>query len=212
MRRYSGELELFDRLFRNEGFNLIAGVDEAGRGPLAGPVVAAAVILPEGAIFDGARDSKKLSPEKRESLFQEILSLSLSVGVGYVLPWDIDKMNILKASLKAMEKAICALKICPDLVLIDGPYRLSLPYPQVGIPRGDTKSLSIAIASIVAKVFRDRLMCCYHRLYPDYGFDRHKGYPTKGHLEALANLGPSPIHRRSFRGVYTSPPYESYQS
>lgn len=197
----SSELKAFDRSFREEGFSCIAGVDEAGRGPLAGPVVAAAVVLPETIDLDGINDSKKLSPQRREKLFQDILNVSLSVGIGYVLPRDIDRTNILNASLIAMERAVSSLKMSPDLVLIDGPYKLSLGCRQIGIPGGDARSLSIAAASIIAKVFRDRLMCCYHRLYPDYGFDRHKGYPTRAHLEALAKLGPSPIHRLSFRRV-----------
>lgn len=195
------KLELFDRTFRKKGFRRIAGVDEAGRGPLAGPVVAAAVILPENIRLEGVNDSKKLSPQKREKLFQEILSVAESVGIGYVFPWDIDRMNILKASFKAMEQAVINLRVPPDLVLVDGPYKLSLTCAQIGIAGGDSKSFSIAVASIVAKVFRDRIMCCYHRIYPDYGFDGHKGYPTKAHLEALSKFGPSPIHRKSFRSL-----------
>lgn len=207
MRRCSStDLRIFDRSFRDEGFSCIAGVDEAGRGPLAGPVVAAAVVLPENVTLDGINDSKKLSSQKRERLFQEILNTSLSTGIGYVLPRDIDRTNILHASLRAMERAISCLTVLPDLVLIDGPYRLSIAFRQIGIPGGDAKSLSIAAASIVAKVFRDRLMSRYHMLYPDYGFDRHKGYPTKAHLEALASLGPSPIHRLSFQPCKECPP------
>lgn len=201
MKRCNPELNFFDNTFRENGFRRIAGVDEAGRGPLAGPVVAAAVILPEDIFIEGINDSKKISPVKRERVFQQILSIAESVGIGYAPPWDIDEMNILNASLKAMEKAVGSLEVVPDMVLIDGPYRLSISCAQRGIPGGDAKSLSIAAASIVAKVFRDRIMCCYHRLYPDYGFDHHKGYPTKAHLDALLRLGPSPIHRRSFRIV-----------
>jgi len=190
----------FDRSVRAEGFKRIAGVDEVGRGPLAGPVVAAAVILPEHINIDGINDSKKLSPARREELFQEILRLA-EVGIGYVCPDEIDTVNILNASLNAMERALRMLTPPPDIVLVDGPYKIRLDCYQRGIVGGDSKSLSIAAASIVAKVFRDRLMSFYHRIYPAYGFDRHKGYPTKYHLEAIAKFGPSPIHRRSFKQV-----------
>jgi ribonuclease HII len=190
----------FDRSVRSEGFKRIAGVDEAGRGPLAGPVVAAAVVLPENITIKGINDSKKLSPARREELFQEILHLA-EVGIGYVCPDEIDTVNILNASLKAMERALRVLTPPPDIVLVDGPYKVKLDCCQRGIVGGDAKSLSIAAASIVAKVFRDRLMSFYHRIYPAYGFNQHKGYPTKYHIEALAKFGPSPIHRKSFKRV-----------
>ncbi|MEJ5300259.1 MAG: ribonuclease HII [Thermodesulforhabdaceae bacterium] len=200
--RISETLADFDRIVRAEGFSRIAGVDEAGRGPLAGPVVAAAVILPENINLNGINDSKKLSPARREELFQEILYLA-EVSISYVSPEEIDSINILKASLKAMKLAIEGLTPSPDIALIDGPYEIEVDCCNRGIAGGDSKSLSIAAASIVAKVFRDRLMNFYHRLYPDYGFDQHKGYPTRYHLESLAKFGPSPIHRKSFNRVST---------
>ncbi|MEJ5348495.1 MAG: ribonuclease HII [Desulfosoma sp.] len=191
----------FDQAIRRRGFRLLAGVDEAGRGPLAGPVVAAAVILPEGMNLSGVTDSKKVSPTRREELVEKIHQVAVSVGVGWVEAQEIDRINILQASLTAMVRAIQQLKVPPDLVLIDGPYSLPLSIPQRSVVKGDVRSLSIAAASIVAKVHRDHLMRTYHELYPLYGFARHKGYPTQEHLQALRRFGPCPIHRRSFHGV-----------
>lgn len=191
----------FDREIRRRGFRLVAGVDEAGRGPLAGPVVAAAVILPDGMDFPGVTDSKKVPPHRREELAAVISRRAVSVGIGWADPDEIDRTNILRATLTAMVRAIHGLDIAPDFVLIDGPYRLPITIPHRGVIKGDARSLSIAAASIVAKVHRDRLMEAYHEQYPAYGFDRHKGYPTVQHLEALRRLGPCPIHRRSFQGV-----------
>lgn len=184
-----------------QGFLSIAGLDEAGRGPLAGPVVAAAVVLPRGVMLEGVRDSKQLSPERREALCVDIFAAARAIGIGSVETPEIDRINILQATFQAMILAVHSLPLRPDLLLIDGPYRLPLPIAQTGLPGGDRRSLSIAAASIVAKVHRDRLMCAYHDLYPAYGFDRHKGYGTPFHLEAIRRLGPCPVHRRTFRGV-----------
>ncbi|ROR01618.1 ribonuclease HII [Desulfosoma caldarium] len=191
----------FDFKFRRRGFRLLAGVDEVGRGPLAGPVVAAAVILPEGMDLPGVVDSKRVPPARREELAKTIRQAAVSVGVGLVDAEEIDRTNILRASLKAMVRAIRSLDVTPDFVLIDGPYTLPLSIPQRSIIKGDALSLSIAAASIVAKVHRDQLMLTYHEQYPFYGFARHKGYPTREHLRALRRFGPCPIHRRSFHGV-----------
>lgn len=183
------------------GFRCIAGVDEAGRGPLAGPVVAAAVVLPEGLILPGVNDSKKLSAAKREELFDLIHAEALSVGVGIGSHELIDDVNILQATLSAMREAVLSLSLTPDLLLIDGTSKISVPTTQRTIKKGDALSLSIAAASIVAKVTRDRLMLEYDTLYPGYGFAAHKGYGAASHLSAIAQLGPSPIHRKSFSGV-----------
>jgi len=180
---------------------LVAGIDEAGRGPLAGPVVAAAVILPPGVDLPAVNDSKKLTPAQRESCYEKILARARAVGVGCIDAGEIDGMNILQATFAAMVQAVGNLETPPDYLLIDGPYKLSLAIAQEGIPGGDGRSLSIAAASIVAKVRRDRLMRDYHAIYPCYGFESHKGYGTAQHLEALRVHGPCPIHRRSFRGV-----------
>jgi len=180
---------------------LPAGVDEAGRGPLAGPVVAAAVILPRECEIYGLDDSKKLSHQKRESLFEKIKTSALSVGIGLVGPEDIDKMNILRAALLAMEIAVKNLNPKPDTLLIDGNARTSLLVEQETIIKGDSICYSISAASIIAKVTRDSLMDDYHKIYPQYNFKKHKGYPTKAHLEALREFGPSPIHRKTFNGV-----------
>lgn len=189
----------FEEEFRDLGFRHIAGVDEAGRGPLAGPVVAAAVILPAGAFLPEVDDSKKLGSYKRERLYQEIISKALAFGVGEVAVETIDRINIGKASLQAMRKAVEALPISPDLLLIDGNYPIpGILIKQVTIIGGDAQSLSIASASILAKVTRDRLMEAYEVLYPGYGFSQNKGYGTRSHREALKRLGPCEIHRRSF--------------
>ena len=178
-----------------------AGVDEAGRGPLAGPVVAAAVVLPDGCEIPGLDDSKKLSHSKREALSEEIKGLALSYAVGIVEPEEIDKINILRAALLAMEISVKKLITKPDYLLIDGNQRTSLLLMQETIVKGDSKSCSIAAASIVAKVTRDSIMEEYHSIYPEYNFKSHKGYPTKEHYEAIKNHGPCPIHRKTFKGV-----------
>jgi len=195
---------LFEKEAYRRGCQLVSGIDEVGRGPLAGPVVAAAVILPRHLELPGVRDSKLLSPAQREISCQEILSCATAVGIGCIEPAEIDRVNILQATFKAMILAIESLPSRPDFLLIDGPYKLPLAIPQKGIPRGDQRSLSIAAASIVAKVHRDRLMSQYHELYPAYGFAQNKGYGTAQHLEALRCHGPCPLHRLSFRGVTDS--------
>ena len=179
----------------------MAGVDEAGRGCLAGPVVAAAVIRDESRPIHGLRDSKALSEKKRNELFQEIQEKALAYSVGMTGAEEIDRINILRAALLAMEEAVLTLRKKPDCVLIDGNAKTSLPIEQRTIVKGDSKCASIAAASIVAKVTRDRIMTEVEKEYPGYGFSRHKGYPTKEHLGALRNLGPCPIHRKSFKGV-----------
>lgn len=178
-----------------------AGVDEAGRGPLAGPVVAAAVILQEGFDISGLDDSKKLTHAQRAALLDRITSSALAFAIGIVHHEEIDRINILRASLRAMEIAVSKLDRKPDFLLIDGNQRTSLLIPQETVVKGDSRCCSIAAASIVAKVRRDELMNEYHELYPQYNFRSHKGYPTREHLEAIRRYGPCPIHRRSFRGV-----------
>ena len=183
------------------GCRAIAGVDEAGRGPLAGPVVAAAVILPAGLILPGVDDSKKLTAAMREKLFEVISREAISVGVGIGDHELIDRINILQATLRAMRDAVESLIPNPDFLLIDGISNIPINTPQKTVKQGDSLSISIAAASIIAKVTRDRMMNEYDLLYPGYGFASHKGYGAASHLAAIAELGPSPIHRRSFGGV-----------
>jgi ribonuclease HII len=181
---------------------LLCGVDEAGRGALAGPVVAAAVVLPPGGAVEGLDDSKKLTPRKREHLFNEIATRALGIGVGFITPEDIDEFNILQASLDAMRRACqrLALRLEPELVLVDGNQEIpDLPWPQESVPQADSLSFSVSAASIVAKVLRDRYMRMLDESYPGYGFAQHKGYPTREHVQMLRSKGLSPIHRRSFR-------------
>ncbi|MBI4116087.1 MAG: ribonuclease HII [Candidatus Omnitrophica bacterium] len=195
------DLFRFDESFAEEfPPSVIAGVDEAGRGPLAGPVVAASVLFRRSARPSELNDSKKLSPKKREILFREI-ALHCLVGIGIVPEAVIDEINIFQATRLAMREAVLALPKTPTLILIDGKIKLDLPLPQVGIVRGDGQSAAIAAASIVAKVCRDHLMRKFDSIYPDYGFAQHKGYPTKLHIDILRSKGISPIHRRSFRPV-----------
>jgi ribonuclease HII len=181
-----------------QGFRYIAGIDEAGRGSLAGPVVAAAVVLPAGLIIDGVNDSKKLSPSKREFFYSLILKHAVATGVGIVGNEDIDRINILRATISAMEMAVRDLKVYPDYLLIDAVPLPNLHIPQQSIIKGDTLSTSIASASIIAKVTRDRLMTLQHSLLPQYNFIVHKGYGTREHIKLLRFYGPSEIHRRSF--------------
>lgn len=211
-------MDSLERDLFNSGFELVAGVDEAGRGPLAGPVAAAAVIFPRPWPLEaGIRDSKTLSPKRREALALEIFQAALSVGVGVVWQAEIDRINIHRASLLAMERAVKNLSplpvnglsrppsvpiaAAPQFLLIDGPHRVDSPIPQRPVTGGDTLSVSIAAASIIAKTFRDRIMLAYDRIFPAYNFYKNKGYGTREHLEALRRVGPSPVHRFSFRGV-----------
>ena len=188
-----------ENIFWQQGLKYIAGVDEAGRGPLAGPVVAAAVILPPGTMIPYLNDSKQLAAARREELFVRIERVAAGYGVGICSAEEIDRLNIFGAVMQAMRSALSALPVRPELVLVDGFPIRDLPLRQKAIPGGDGLSLSIAAASVVAKVTRDRIMLDLHRLYPEYGFDRNKGYGTEEHRLALARHGPSPEHRRSFR-------------
>lgn len=220
----------FEREAVSDGFSRIAGVDEVGRGPLSGPVVAAAVLLAPD-IFESyptevlknpaagkdlhwpycVKDSKKLTPKKRQSLLPIIYENARAVGVGIVWPGEIDKINILQASLRAMEKAVLCLCetrlsspvfVLPDFLLIDGPHKIkNLTTQQRPVVSGDSISLTIACASIVAKTARDSIMRAYHKIYPQYNFMKNKGYGTAEHIDALRTYGPTPIHRKTFRGV-----------
>jgi ribonuclease HII len=193
--------DYFERMYYGQGYQRIAGVDEVGRGPLAGPVVAAAVILPKDGIGQKLFDSKKISSKKRENLYDLILSETLGVGIGMIGQEEIDLLNIFQATLKAMALAVENLPIRPDFILIDGPQGLRLPIPQKPIRKGDQLSNSIAAASIVAKVTRDRMMVEWHRRYPQYNFAKHKGYGTKEHRRAIEKFGICELHRKTFRGV-----------
>lgn len=188
------------------GYNMIAGIDEAGRGPLAGPVVSAAVILPHDFFCKGINDSKKLSEKKRDALFPRIMENAVAVSTGIATHDEIDAINILKASLLSMKRAVKNLSTLPgspvpDFLLIDGKFTLDMDVHQSAIVKGDSKSVSIAAASIIAKVTRDAIMKKLHEIYPAYDFIRHKGYPTKAHKEAIIKHGPCPVHRLTFRGV-----------
>lgn len=189
-------MKIYEKKYEDSG--LICGIDEAGRGPLAGPVVAGAVILPKDCEILYLNDSKKLSPAKREVLYDEIMEKALAVGVGMASPARIDQINILQATYEAMRTAVAKLDITPDILLNDAVTIPGIGIRQVPIIKGDAKSVSIAAASIIAKVTRDRLMAEYDRILPGYGFARHKGYGSKDHIEAIRQLGPSPIHRKSF--------------
>ena len=195
------DLWKFETEARKEGFLNIAGIDEAGRGPLAGPVVSAAVILSDGFPANDITDSKQLTPKKRAHLYKQIYAHAVSIGTGIVDAIEIDRINILKASLLSMTFSVENLNPQPDLLLIDGPCRIPSSLPQKAIVKGDSRSISIAAASIVAKVTRDRLMEQYHEEYPHFGFAAHKGYPTKAHKEAIKQFGCCPIHRLTFKGV-----------
>lgn len=176
----------------------ICGVDEAGRGPLAGPVYAAAVILPRGLVIDGLNDSKKLTEKKREALYDEIIAKAVAYGIGCADEKEIDEINILQATFQAMRRAISALNVRPDLALIDGNRDTDFGVPSKTIIKGDSLSANIAAASILAKVTRDRVMKEYALQYPQYGFEVHKGYGTKRHYAALRECGPCEIHRKTF--------------
>ncbi len=214
-------MDRYEKEAFSKGLKFVAGIDEAGRGPLAGPVVAAAVVFSpeESLIPHGITDSKKLTAGKRETLAKEIFSSAAGIGVGLSWPEEIDRINILQATFRAMERAVSS--ICffpppgvlsmnpkpaarrkdhpgPELLLIDGPYKINLEIPQKSIVKGDTLSVSIAAASIIAKTLRDRIMVAYGALYPEYRFEKNKGYGTRDHLKALHKNGPLPIHRKSF--------------
>lgn len=188
----------YENQAREMGISLIAGMDEAGRGPLAGPVVAAAVMLDPDKPIYGVDDSKKLSPKKRAALKAEIEEKAISVGIGIVDVETIDTINILEATKLAMKKAVAALDPQPQQLLIDAVQLKDLPIPQKPIIKGDALSVSIAAASIIAKETRDEMLKAYDELYPEYGFASHKGYGTKQHMDAIRTYGPLPIHRKTF--------------
>lgn len=190
-----------DELLREKGFLKIAGIDEAGRGPLAGPVVAAAVVLPKGVRIEGLRDSKKVPEKEREHLFSEIFHFSEDIGIGIVSHEEIDRLNILRSTKLAMQYAVEDLSQPPDLLIIDALSLTSIPIRQISFIKGEDKSSSVAAASIVAKVIRDKIMMGYHRQYPNYNFKKNKGYSTKEHLDMIKMYGPCPIHRKSFQRV-----------
>jgi ribonuclease HII len=198
----------FETGLANEGFKRIAGVDEAGRGPLAGPVVAAAVILDPLRLAElkGLDDSKKVSPARRERLYEKIIEVALAFGLGQASEGEVDELNVLQAALLAMRRALSKLQPCPDIALVDGPFGAGGEFQCRPVIGGDGKSLSIAAASILAKVTRDRLMRVYHQDFPQYGFDRHKGYGTARHRAALEQWGPCAIHRRTFLSRIALPP------
>lgn len=198
------EIERLDNMLKYEneayskGYKYVCGVDEAGRGPLCGPVVAAAVILDKNAHLEGVNDSKKLSEKKREKLFDDIMEKALAVGIGISDVDMIEEINILNATKEAMKEAIAGLSIKPDFVLIDGNQDIQIDIDRTTVISGDALSESIAAASIIAKVTRDRMLREYDREYPEYGFAKHKGYGTKMHIEAIKKYGLTPIHRPSF--------------
>lgn len=187
--------------FRRQGIVLLAGVDEVGRGPLAGPVVAAAVILPGNSEFPGLTDSKLLTPARREFFDQQVRKQALSFALHEIGVGEIETVGIWQASLKAMMLAVQNLFPVPELVLIDGPWRLPVALAQQPVVKGDQRCRTIAAASVLAKVYRDQQMESYHLLYPQYNFASHKGYATREHLESLRRWGPCPVHRRTFKGV-----------
>jgi ribonuclease HII len=190
-----------DETFRERGVQFIAGIDEAGRGPIAGPVVASAVILPEGLRIDGLRDSKKVPEHERTRLFWDVLSCALDIGIGIVDHDEIDRINILQATRLAMKIAVEDLRIVPDALIIDAVALPSVSVKQFSIIKADTKSAAVAAASISAKYVRDMLMLHYHSIYPEYNFNQHKGYCTEEHLRRIHLYGPCSIHRKSFRKV-----------
>ena len=201
----AGDTLFYERHLQEQGFAAVAGVDEAGRGPLAGPVVAGCVILPDHCSSSRFKDSKKLSAARRETLFSHLHDIDAAIGIGSASPEEIDQINILQASLLAMRRAVqdCAGRSArpSEFLLIDGTFTIAMDIPQQALVKGESRSASIAAASIIAKVSRDRIMTKYHEQYPEYNLAQHKGYPTKAHRRAIAEHGPSPIHRRTFKGV-----------
>jgi len=194
-------LDHYERRLHAQGFGLIAGADEAGRGALAGPLVAAAVILPVGFDVDGLADSKVLTPLQRDAWFDRILDGAVAVEVCRAFPRRIDHRGLHVSNLALLRAALRRLAVQPEFVLTDGFHLRGVRLPQLSIKKGDAVTASVAAASVVAKVTRDRIMDRYHRRYPQYGFDHHRGYGTAGHRAAIARYGPSPIHRMSFRGM-----------
>lgn len=193
------QLKEIDKEFFNMGMKYVCGIDEAGRGPLAGPVVVASVILPENSMIEGVNDSKKISESKREKLYDIILEEAISYGIGIIYQDEIDEINILQATKKGLHEAVANMDVKPNVILVDaltGIDTLGIPYKS--IIKGDAKSYSIGAASIIAKVTRDRIMREWDRIYPEYGFAGHKGYGTAKHIEAIKEYGLTPIHRRSF--------------
>jgi ribonuclease HII len=193
------ELLTYEQKLWESGKQSVAGIDEAGRGPLAGPVVAAAVVFPQNIIIPGVNDSKKLSPSKRQILYNLILKKVIAIGVGICDEKVIDDINILQATYCAMKEAVTRLSIQPEHVLVDGTLISDFSFPQTAIVGGDGKCFSIAAASIIAKVTRDRIMVEYDQQFPQYGFAQHKGYPTRKHIQAIIRHGYCPIHRTSFK-------------
>jgi ribonuclease HII len=191
----------FERRLRAEGFRLVAGVDEVGRGALAGPLVTASVVLPDGFDCEGLRDSKELTPDQREAWDVRIRASALAISVCRATPTRIDRHGLHVTNLALLKQAVRALPLTPDFVLTDGFALKGLRPPALSVRKGDATCASVAAASIVAKVFRDAMMTRYHRRYPVYGFDRHSGYGTASHRAAIARFGPCPIHRRSFKGM-----------
>jgi len=191
----------FEDMARRRGYRAVAGIDEAGRGPLAGPVVAAAVILPEDFDLPGLNDSKLISERKRNQLFPMIYEQALAIGIGVSRADEIDRINILQATLRGMSRAVMRLPVAADFLLVDGITPVPLGIEQKTLKKGDSRSLSIAAASVIAKVVRDRIMLAYDRLFPEYGFSGHKGYGSEKHRNAVALHGPCVCHRRSFAGV-----------
>ena len=200
----------YEKKYWQSGKKYLAGIDEAGRGPLAGPVAAAAVILPQNVDLPEVTDSKKISEKKRERLFDEIYKIALSIGVGVVHEEVIDEKNILQATFQAMRQSVGQLSVIPDILLVDGNKADIKHYEQESIINGDQKSLSIAAASIIAKVTRDRMMRQFDIVFPEYGFAKHKGYGTKQHIEAIQKSKATPIHRKSFNPVSHHLPNMAY--
>ena len=196
-----GDTFAIERFLLSQGYATVAGTDEAGRGPLAGPVVAACVILPPHCKYQQFQDSKKLSAKVRQELAQHLVVLEAGIGVGIVSAAEIDRLNILQASLLAMRKAVERLPVSPDFLLVDGKFTVPMSLPQQALVKGDSRSASISAASIVAKVTRDAIMEQYHLEYPQYNFARHKGYPTAEHRRVIREICPCPIHRQSFGPV-----------
>ncbi len=196
MKQYIPKLEFENKHLEN-GCRYIAGVDEVGRGPLAGPVVCASVIMDLSNIIEGIDDSKKVSEKKRELLFDKIINSAISYSICEISPEEIDEINILNATKKCMKNAVLGLQTKPDVVLVDS-VKLDIPYNTEAIIKGDLKSYTIGAASILAKVYRDRLMKKYSELYPEYGFERNAGYGTKEHIEKIKEIGPCQIHRKTF--------------